>query len=310
MEQAPRRPNRNFPMALEIIPETRFSECTTRLVSVSDLHPSERQYHPADHRKREHNPDLVYATPDANVDPSAAASAAPSAETAASAEIKPAQPKPDPSHHGRRCAVCNHPNREAIEGDFLNWRSPEMIAREFNIRDRASIYRHASALNLYAQRKRHLGRVLENIIECSDVCTFDHCDMIIRAVRVYAHLDDAGRWHEPPRTHYMFTGRISALAPARPPLARRSATREGGKPARRSLGEGGPHPSRAVIPSEPPCGDEARLPDRQGSASASAAPTSRQPRPAGRRAQSAVASGAKRQRRRRIIATVPNSKKG
>ncbi len=235
-QQASRRPNRNFPVAIEVTPETRFSECTTRVVSVADLRPSERQYHPADHREREYNPDLVYANVDTNVDATASASlpAAPPAPTnlpagtevvkegpPAPAEVKPAQPKPDPVHHGRRCAVCNHPNREAIEGDFLNWRSPEMIAREFNIRDRASVYRHAGAFNLYAQRKRQLGRVLENIIECSDLCTFDHCDMIIRAARVYAHLDDDGKWHEPPRTHYIFTSRISALSPARPPKPRR-----------------------------------------------------------------------------------------
>jgi len=225
MEQAPRRPNRNFPMAVEIIPATRFSKATSRLVSVADLHPSERPYHPSDDGKREPNPDLVYTNVDTNVDANPDASAplpaapspianSPEANPPAAAppEIKPAQTKPDPSHHGRRCAICNHPNREAIEGDFLNWRSPEMIAREFNIRDRASVYRHAGALNPYAQRKRQLGRVLENIIECSDLCTFDHCDMIIRAARVYAHLDDDGKWHEPPRTHYIFTGRITSLA--------------------------------------------------------------------------------------------------
>jgi hypothetical protein len=273
------RPNRNFPVAIEVTPETRFTKCTTRVVSVADLHPSERQYHPEDHRKREYNPDLVYANPAANVDPSAAASAPPPAAPPAAAslpakeglpavaglptaappaEVKPAQPKPDPAHHGRRCGVCNHPNREAIEGDFLNWRSPEMIAREFNIRDRAFIYRHAGAFNLYAQRKRQLGRVLENIIECSDLCTFDHCDMIIRAARVYAHLDDEGKWHEPPRTHYIFTSRISAL----------------------------PQSSESSSP-----------PQRQGSSHSKVS-------------RRGTACRARHKTRRGLIATVPNSKKG
>jgi hypothetical protein len=30
---------------------------------------------------------------------------------------------PDFSRHARRCAVCAHPDRDAIEGDFIRWTS-------------------------------------------------------------------------------------------------------------------------------------------------------------------------------------------
>src|SRR5271168_2546434 len=105
-QQAPRRHNRNFPLAIQVIPATRFSKATSRLVSIADLHPSERP-----DGKRGPDPDLINANPAADIDPGANASAplpaappaaanlpagtevvkeVPPAVTPAPAEVKPA----------------------------------------------------------------------------------------------------------------------------------------------------------------------------------------------------------------------------
>jgi hypothetical protein len=58
------------------------------------------------------------------------------------------------NHHRRRCNVCRHPDRHSIEEDFLQWRSPQKTVIQYKISDRASIYRHARALDLFALRER------------------------------------------------------------------------------------------------------------------------------------------------------------
>ena len=44
-------------------------------------------------------------------------------------------------------------------------RSPTTIAKEYGLADRASIYRHAHALRLFAKRQRNVRAALEKIIE-------------------------------------------------------------------------------------------------------------------------------------------------
>lgn len=119
---------------------------------------------------------------------------------------------PDFYRHARKCSVCNHPDRDAIEADFIRWRSPEAIATSYEIPDRSSIYRHAHATGLFPSRKRELPRVLESVLECVGHISLDSMDVITRAARVYAHLDDDGKWFEPPKTMYIFAG----SAPAAP----------------------------------------------------------------------------------------------
>jgi hypothetical protein len=67
--------------------------------------------------------------------------------------------------HSRRCTVCHHPDRPWIELRFIEWGSPALIAREFGIRDRGTIYRHAHAAGLFAVRLRNLMCLYENILE-------------------------------------------------------------------------------------------------------------------------------------------------
>ena len=67
---------------------------------------------------------------------------------------------PDFARHARKCRICSHPDRDAIEGDFIRWRSPELIAKDHQISDRTS----ASISN------RQI-RILEAPLSCSKQTT-------------------------------------------------------------------------------------------------------------------------------------------
>jgi hypothetical protein len=101
-----------------------------------------------------------------------------------------------PERHTRKCSVCNHPEREAIEEDFIHWHSPINIARRFNIEHDSSIYRHAHARGLFRLRKQNLRFVLENLMDRVDRVSIT-ADSIIRAVMIYERIDDRGKWIDP-----------------------------------------------------------------------------------------------------------------
>jgi hypothetical protein len=111
----------------------------------------------------------------------------------------------DPSHHQRRCTICRHPDRDAIEEAFLQWRSPHHLLGEFKIPDRTTIYRHAHALGLFAKRRRNLRAALENVIEESETIHPTGSELIA-AVRAMTCLKDDGEWIEPPTTHRVLAG--------------------------------------------------------------------------------------------------------
>jgi hypothetical protein len=54
-----------------------------------------------------------------------------------------------PAGHAAECKICAHGQREAIEREFINWRSPAAIAKSYKPTNRASVYRHAHAYELY-----------------------------------------------------------------------------------------------------------------------------------------------------------------
>jgi hypothetical protein len=121
-------------------------------------------------------------------------------------------PPPDLVRHSRYCTICSHPDRDAIEGDFVRWRSPAKIAEDFGINDRRIVYRHAHATGLFDRRTREVARILEQYMELVDHHLPDNpdkfdFDSVTRAVRVYAHLSP-GLWFEPVRTHQILTGPI------------------------------------------------------------------------------------------------------
>src|SRR5208282_53271 len=64
---------------------------------------------------------------------------------------------PNLARHARKCVICSHRDREDIEDDFIDWRRPDEIARNYQI-SQASIYRHARATGLFPRRKRELSR--------------------------------------------------------------------------------------------------------------------------------------------------------
>jgi hypothetical protein len=139
-------------------------------------------------------------------------------------------PAPDLSRHARRCLICAHPDRDAIEGDFVRWRSPERIAKTYQIADRSSIYRHAHCTGLFERRKLEVGRVLESILENVEHCPIESADLIVRAARLYTHLNDRGQWVEAPRVQYRIEGPPPGLA--LPPAPRRG--RKSLRPRRKS----------------------------------------------------------------------------
>jgi len=92
----------------------------------------------------------------------------------------------DPPRHPRRCTVCSHPDREAIEADFLRWRSPDENTCEYHLGNRSTIYRHANSTGLFRRRKEQFARVLEFFPEQADTCSLEDANVIIRAARIYA----------------------------------------------------------------------------------------------------------------------------
>ena len=98
--------------------------------------------------------------------------------------------------HARKCAICRHPDREAIEEQFVHWRSPEYTANYYHLGDRRVLYRHAQATGLYEQRRRNYLFTIENILECGEEIQLT-ASAYIKAVRAYACLCDTVRWSEP-----------------------------------------------------------------------------------------------------------------
>ncbi|MGA3293802.1 MAG: hypothetical protein ABSE45_07445 [Candidatus Acidiferrales bacterium] len=109
-----------------------------------------------------------------------------------------AKPRAALSRHRRKCAVCRHPERDAIERDFLHWRSPEKIAADYHIPDHSSVYRHVHATGLYRRRRANLRYVLGHIIEQASSVKPTARD-VVRAVIACTHINDAGQWIEPAR---------------------------------------------------------------------------------------------------------------
>jgi hypothetical protein len=158
---------------------------------------------------------------------------------------------PDFARHAQRCAVCSHPDRDAIEADFIRWRSPQIIAREYGLSDRASVYRHAHSTGLFRWRRRELGRVLEGILESAEHIPLEFSDVIIRAARIYAHLDESGNWSEPSRVNFLLTGPASSFRPAsaieplpQSPSRRRPGPKEKSRPRENSRRAAARRPNR------------------------------------------------------------------
>jgi hypothetical protein len=96
-----------------------------------------------------------------------------------------------PARHAGKCAVCRHRDRLGIELRFMAWGKPGHIAHENGIRNRASIYRHAHAANLFERRHRQVISTYESTLK-----SFELGLATVDAVRVAEHcLEVAVRQH-------------------------------------------------------------------------------------------------------------------
>src|SRR6201981_768952 len=99
--------------------------------------------------------------------------------------------------HSRKCIICHHPEREAIEEEFVHWRSPTRLAHDYKLSDYRNIYPHPRAAGLLLQRRERLHSALDAFVESVDDVTFTG-DTILRAMRAYSCIDSHGRWTEIP----------------------------------------------------------------------------------------------------------------
>lgn len=95
--------------------------------------------------------------------------------------------------HQRNCTVCAHVQRAEIESDFIAWRSPAVIAEEYGLADRTSVYRHAHALGLFAKRQRNIRAALDRIIEKAGEVDVT-ASAVVAAIQAYAKINVAGQW--------------------------------------------------------------------------------------------------------------------
>jgi hypothetical protein len=82
---------------------------------------------------------------------------------------------------------------EEIEADFVGWRSPATIAAEYELADRASVYRHAHALGMFAKRQRNVREALERNIERAGEVDVT-ASAVVAAVQAYSKINAAGQW--------------------------------------------------------------------------------------------------------------------
>ncbi len=136
------------------------------------------------------------------------------AEAALHDPTAPVDLPPDYSRHRRRCLVCAHPDRDAIEADFIRWHSPKRIAEDYDLPGRDSLYRHAHATRLFERRRDQTARVMENVLETAETCPIGQFDVITRAVRLYSRLDNNGRLSNPSQTVNLNVARFDAPPPA------------------------------------------------------------------------------------------------
>ncbi|MHB8640226.1 MAG: hypothetical protein ACYDBL_10540, partial [Candidatus Acidiferrales bacterium] len=145
------------------------------------------------------------------------------------------------ARHAAKCGVCNHPSRAAIEFDFLNWRNPFDLVKNYHLRNLSTIYRHAHATNLFSRRRLNLRFALERIVERVGEVPVT-ASAVIRSVRAITRINDAGEWVDPP--------------------ARVIISREDSEPARQPRHKS-PRATRKSTPPAPPIFEPALLEEQE-----------------------------------------------
>jgi hypothetical protein len=72
-----------------------------------------------------------------------------------------------PERHRRKCVLCRHPQRKAIEAAYLDGHSPEALAATFGLPHKNAVYRHVRAIGLCDYRRFRLLCAAEKIIDRS-----------------------------------------------------------------------------------------------------------------------------------------------
>ena len=148
--------------------------------------------------------------------------------------------------HQRRCKICHHSDRQAIEHEFLEWRSLTEISVDYDIPDRATIYRHAHATGLFLRRRTFRG-ALERIMERAEDAAVT-ASAVVQAVRADARINDDGQWIEPTRTIQVVH---TSIEPSPPPAASPSASRSPAPPPTLLLTQGTASVGSAPTPALP-----------------------------------------------------------
>ena len=108
----------------------------------------------------------------------------------------PPDPPPSTKRHSRKCVICAHPDREAIDEAFLHWCRNDLILKEFSIPNLSSLYRHAHACGLWNLRRNKLRCALDRLIEHAGDCK-PSGGAVVRAVEVSCRFDQDDRYVEP-----------------------------------------------------------------------------------------------------------------
>ena len=104
--------------------------------------------------------------------------------------------------HSRKCQICNHPEIDDIEHEFINWSPADWIAETFELSDESTIYRHARATGLDVRRRENLGMVVEKVLQQVDRVDTPTVSEVLRGVRILARLNGRGQWVAPTATEF------------------------------------------------------------------------------------------------------------
>jgi len=105
---------------------------------------------------------------------------------------------PSPKRHSRKCAICNHSDRQAIDQAFLHWATGPSIVNDYKLPSLSCLYRHVHAVGLWDQRRCKVLSALDRIIEKVDA-TNPSGQAILRAIEISCRFSDDGVYREPPR---------------------------------------------------------------------------------------------------------------
>ncbi len=96
--------------------------------------------------------------------------------------------------HAANCSICRHPQRAEIEALFLQWQSQAKIAKEYRLGNRLTVYRHARAMNLFAERTSNTRSTLCAMIERGMSSSMKvTASVVVQAVIALSKLDAEGR---------------------------------------------------------------------------------------------------------------------